>query len=290
VTATPAQNTTLRGIGFMIVAVAVWSTMMILVKSLSADYTSFQILFIRTLVGLAVLAPLLWRSGFSLIRTRRFPLHLTRGIFAYFGMLGLFIGIGEIPIAEVVSLSFTQPIFIFLLAAVLLGEKFSAVRIAAVAGGFIGVMVILRPGFTEIGFGAAMVLGGALSYACSNVCIKKLMTTENVTATTIWVNLLMCPLAGVPAAFYWVPPTLPDLVLLAGVGITGTAGIWFITRAYALADMSAVVPFDFLRLPILATAGWLWFSESPDMWTFAGAAVIFASTYALARDEARKRG
>jgi len=286
---TATQNTTLRGIGFMLVAVALWSTMMLLVKSLSADYTSFQILFIRTLVGLAVLAPMMRRSGFSLLKTSRFPLHLTRGVFACIGMLGLFIGIGAIPIAEVVSLSFTQPIFIFLLAAVLLGEKFSAVRVAAVIGGFAGVMIILRPGFTEIGFGAAMVLGGALAYACSNVCIKKLMTTDSVTATTIWVNLIMCPLAGIPAAIYWVPPTLPDLALLAGVGITGTAAIWFISRAYALADMSAVVPFDFLRLPILATAGWLWFSETPDIWTFAGAAVIFASTYALARDEARKR-
>jgi drug/metabolite transporter (DMT)-like permease len=151
------------------------------------------------------------------------------------------------------------------------------------------VLIILRPGFTEIGFGAAVVLGGALSYACSNVAIKKLMTTDSVTATTIWVNIIMCPLAGIPAAFFWVSPTLPDLALLAGVGITGTAGIWFISRAYATADMSAVVPFDFLRLPILATAGWLWFSETPDIWTFAGAIVIFASTYALARSEARKR-
>ncbi|CAN0483168.1 unnamed protein product, partial [Discosporangium mesarthrocarpum] len=132
------------------------------------------------------------------------------------------------------------------------------------------------------------VLGGAVSYACSNVCIKKLMTTENVTATTIWVNILMCPLAGIPAAFYWVTPTMPDLALMAGVGITGTAGIWFITRAYAAAEMSAVVPFDFLRLPIVATAGWLWFGETTDVWTFAGAIVIFASTYALARSEARK--
>ena len=119
---TAASNTTLRGIGFMLIAVAVWSTMMILVKSLSADYTSFQILFIRTLVGLAVLAPMMRRTGFSILKTHRFPLHLTRGVFAYFGMLGLFIGIGEIPIAEVVSLSFTQPIFIVLLAAILLGE------------------------------------------------------------------------------------------------------------------------------------------------------------------------
>tara|TARA_R110000868_G_scaffold46376_10_gene153270 strand:+ start:6823 stop:7650 length:828 start_codon:yes stop_codon:yes gene_type:complete len=272
----------------MLIAVAVWSTMMVLVKSLSADYTSFQILFIRTLVGLAVLAPMMRRSGFATLRTRRLPLHLSRGIFAYFGMLGLFIGISEIPIAQVVSLSFTQPIFICLLAAVLLGERFNAVRVAAIVGGFAGVLVILRPGFIEIGFGSAVVLGGAMSYAVSNVCIKKLMTTESVAATTIWVNILMCPLAGIPAAFYWVTPSLPDLALLVGVGITGTAGIWFISRAYALADMSAVVPFDFLRLPIVATAGWLWFSETTDMWTYAGAAIIFASTYALAKSETRR--
>lgn len=286
---TAPANNTLRGIGFMLIAVAVWSAMMILVKALSAEYTSFQILFIRTLVGLAVLAPMLGRHGLSTLKTHRLPLHMARAMFAYFGMLGLFIGLGTIPIAEVVSLSFTQPIFIFLLAATLMGEKFSGTRLVAILGGFAGVLILLRPGFTEIGFGAAVVLGGAISYAGSNVCIKKLMTTENATATTIWVNILMCPLAGIPAAIYWVTPTLPDLALMVGVGLTGTAGIWFISRAYAAAEMSAVVPFDFLRLPIVATAGWLWFGETTDLWTFAGAIVIFASTYALARSEARRR-
>ena len=286
---TSSANNNLRGIGFMLIAVSVWATMMILVKALSAEYTSFQILFIRTLVGLALLAPMLRRGGLSFLETQRLPLHLGRAMFAYLGMLGLFIGLGAIPISEVVSLSFTQPIFIFLLAALLLAERFDRVRLMAIFGGFVGVLILLRPGFTEIGFGAAVVLGGAISYACSNVCIKKLMTTENVTATTIWVHILMCPLAGIPAAFYWVAPSLQDLALLAGVGITGTAGVWFITRAYAEAQMSAVVPFDFLRLPIVATAGWLWFGETTDMWTFAGAFVIFGSTYALARSEARKQ-
>ena len=273
----------------MLIAVTVWSAMMILVKALSAEYTSFQILFIRTLFGLAILTPILWRNGFSTLKTRRLPLHMSRAVFAYFGMLGLFIGLGSIPIAEVVSLSFTQPIFIFLLAAIVLGERLNARRFVAILGGFAGVLILLRPGFTEVGFGAAVVLGGAIAYAFSNVCIKKLMTTENVTSTTVWVNILMCPLAGIPAAFYWVTPTLPDLALLAGVGLTGTAGIWFISRAYATAEMSAVVPFDFLRLPIVAAAGWIWFGEITDIWTIAGAAVIFASTYALARSEARKK-
>lgn len=263
--------------------------MTVLVRALTDDYTSFQILFVRTLVGIALMAPLFARRGVGFLRTRRFPLQVGRALFAYFGMLGLFIGIGEIPLSEVISLSFTQPIFIVVLAALLLGERFGAARVVATAGGFAGVLIIVRPGFEQVGFGAMMVLGGALSYACSNICIKKLMTTENSVATTAWVNILMCPLAAVPSFFYWVPMNAVDLALMAGVGVTGTMGVWFVSRAYAAADMSAVVPFDFLRLPIVATAAWLLFSESTDVWTLAGAAVIFASTWYLAVSESRKR-
>ena len=273
----------------MVVAVVAWSTMMILVRALSAEYTSFQILFVRTVVALFLLAPLLREPGLRILKTRRLPIHLMRAVFAYFGMLGLFIGIGEIPLVDVVSLSFTQPIFIVMLAAILLGEKFGGARLAATLGGFAGVLILLRPGFNEIGFGAAVVLGGAISYACSNMCIKKLTSTESVGSTTLWVNILMCPLAGIPAVVYWVSPTTIDIVLLVGVGITGTAGIWFITRAYGAAEMSAVVPFDFLRLPIVGAAGWLLFSETTDIWTVAGAVVIFTSTYLLARSEAGRR-
>ncbi len=283
------QNNALRGIGYMLLAVVVWSAMMVLVRALSAEYTSFQILFIRTAAALLLLTPLIGRSGVRVLKTRRFPMHLMRAIFAYFGMLGLFIGIGEIPLADVVSLSFMQPIFIVVLAALLLGEKFGGMRLAATLGGFAGVLILLRPGFSEIGFGAAVVLGGAVSYACSNMCIKKLTSTEDITTTTLWVNILMCPLAGIPAAFYWMPPTSTDLFLLVGVGITGTAGIWFITRAYATADMSSVVPFDFLRLPLVGAAGWLLFNEPTDIWTVVGALVIFSSTYLLARSESRHR-
>jgi len=286
----PPTNNALRGILYMLLAVAVWSTMLVLIKSLSTQYTSFEILFIRTMVGLIILAPLFHRTGFSGLKTKRLPLHLARGTFAYFGMLGLFIGIGEIPLSEVISLSFTQPIFIVLLAGLLLGEKLNKVRGLAMAGGLAGVLIVLRPGFTEIGFGAMVVLGGAVCYAVSNICIKKLTATENMVATTAWVNIVMCPLAAIPAFFFWITPSWPDMALLTGVGITGTLGVWFVSKAYQATEMSAVVPFDFLRLPIVATAGWLWFDEATDIRTVAGAVVIFASTYALARAETRKRG
>jgi len=282
---TKQKESALKGIGFMLLAVALWSSMMVMVRFLSEDFTSFQILFIRTLVGVLLLAPLMRSSGIQILKTRRFPLHLLRAIFAYFGMLGLFIGISEIPLAEVVSLSFTQPIFIVALAAVLLSEKLSGVRLAATFGGFAGVLIILRPGFSEIGFGAAVVLGGAVAYACSNMCIKKLTSTDNVVTTTLWVNILMCPLAGIPAVLYWVTPGYLDLIVLVAVGITGTGGIWFVTRAYNAAEMSAVVPFDFLRLPIVGVAGWIFFHETTDYWTVLGAIAIFSSTYMLAWSE-----
>ena len=139
------QNNALRGIGYMLLAVVVWSAMMVLVRALSAEYTSFQILFIRTAAALLLLTPLIGKSGVRVLKTRRFPMHLMRAIFAYFGMLGLFIGIGEIPLADVGLLSFMQPIFIVVLAALLLGEKFGGMRLAATLGGFAGVLILLRP-------------------------------------------------------------------------------------------------------------------------------------------------
>lgn len=273
----------------MLLAVVSWSAMTVLVRALTAEYTSFQILFVRTLVGVAIMTPLFAQRGAGFLRTRRFPLQAGRALFAYFGMLGLFIGIAEIPLADVISLSFTQPIFIVVLAALLLGERFGAARVVATIGGFAGVLIIVRPGFEEVGYGALMVLGGAISYAGSNICIKKLMSTENSAATTAWVNIIMCPLAAVPALMWWVPPPEVDWLLLAGVGASGTAGVFFVARAYDNADMSSVVPFDFLRLPIVASAAWLLFSEATDVWTLAGAAVIFVSTWYLAVSESRKR-
>ena len=135
----------------MLAAVASWSAMMVFVRALSADYAAFQILFVRALVGLALLAPLLRRTGISGLRTRRPGLHLARAILAFFGMLGLFVGIGEIPLADVVALSFTQPIFIAVLAAALLGERFGGLRVAATLCGFLGVLIIARPGFEAVG-------------------------------------------------------------------------------------------------------------------------------------------
>ena len=235
----------------------------------------------------AFIVPLLVNNRGAAFRTRRMPLHCTRVAFAYIGILGLFYGLLHIPVADVVALSFTQPLFIAVLAAVLLGEAVGIARWRAVAIGFAGVLVILRPGFEEIGFATLAVLASAACYGVSNICIKRLMTTDTPVQSTLYGNLLMLPLSALPAAFVWVTPGLWDALAMIGVGLGGMGGIYFVSRAYAAADASAVVPYDFLRLPLSAGAAFLLFDETSDTWMLLGAAIIFASSYALVRIETR---
>ena len=280
----------LRGALFMVLAALCWTAMMILVRSLGGAYSAFEILFLRNLVTVAFILPLLLRSPGAVFRTRRMGLHCTRVAFAYIGVLGLFYGLIHIPVADVVALSFTQPLFIAVLAAILLGEAVGIARWRAVAIGFAGVLVIVRPGFAEIGAATLAVLASAACYGVSNICIKRLMSTDTPVQSTLFGNLLMLPLSALPAAFVWVTPDLWDAAAMIGVGLGGMGGIYFVSRAYAAADASAVVPYDFLRLPLSACAAWILFGETSDIWMLTGAAIIFASSYALVRIETREAG
>ncbi len=277
-----------RGAVYMTLAALCWSAMMILVRALGDAYSAFEILFVRNLVTVAFIVPLLLRSSGSVFRTSRMGLHCVRVAFAYIGILGLFYGLLHIPVADVVALSFTQPLFIAVLAAILLGEAVGVPRWRAIAIGLAGVLIILRPGFAEIGAATLAVLASAAAYGASNICIKKLMTTDTPVQSTLFGNLLMLPLSALPAAFVWVTPGWWDALAMIGVGLGGMGGIYFVSRAYAAADASAVVPYDFLRLPLSAAAAWLLFGETSDVWMPAGAAIIFASSYALVRIEARE--
>ena len=278
----------LQGAVYMMLAAVSWTVMLILVRALGDAYSTFEILFVRNLVTVAFIVPLLVNNRGAAFRTRRMPLHCTRVAFAYIGILGLFYGLLHIPVADVVALSFTQPLFIAVLAAVLLGEAVGIARWRAVAIGFAGVLVILRPGFEEIGFATLAVLASAACYGVSNICIKRLMTTDTPVQSTLYGNLLMLPLSALPAAFVWVTPGPWDTLAMIGVGLGGMGGIYFVSRAYAAADASAVVPYDFLRLPLSAGAAFLLFGETSDTWMLLGAAIIFASSYALVRIETRK--
>lgn len=278
---------TVRGAVFMMLAAASWAALILLVRHVSTRYSVFEILFFRNVFSLVILIPWMASVGRAAFRTRRLPMHGLRTALAYFGMLGMFYGIARIPAAEVVALQFTQPLFIAVMAAIILGETVGLQRKLALAAGFAGILVIVRPGFAEVNLATIIVVASAITYAGSNICIKSLMRTDSAAQATIYVNLIMLPLSLIPTAFDWVTPTPIDLLWLVGVGITGTLGIYFVSRSYAAADASAVVPYDFMRLPFTALGAYVLFAEPIGLWTAAGALIIFASSYALVRFERR---
>lgn len=263
--------------------------MTVLVRQLSENYSAFEILFFRNLVAVCVLLPPALKAGLSTLKTQRLPLHCLRAVLSYIGVLLLFYGIANIPLPDVTALSFTQPLFVVVLAALILKESVTAARWLAVLTGFVGLLVIVRPGIVAIEVATLLVMLSAFSYAVSNICVKRLMTTDTANQSVFYFNLLMLPIALVPALFFWVTPPIEDLPIFIAIGVNGTIAVYAYARAFTLADASAVMPFDFLRMPMAAAAAYLLFSESGDLWTWVGAVIIFASSYALARSS-RKSG
>ena len=262
--------------------------MAILVRQLSGDYSAFELLLFRNLVAVCILLPPALRAGLSTLRTSRLPLHCLRAGFSCLAVLGLFYGIGKAPLPDVTALSFAQPLFGVVLAALMLKEFVDFARWRTVFFGLVGIFVILRPGFAEVSLATLAVLGSAMCYACGNICIKRLMTTDTPNQAVVYFNVLMIPMALIPALYFWVTPTPGDLVLLIGIGVTGTAAVFGYVKSFQAADLSAVLPFDFLRLPMAATAAFLLFGELGDLWTWVGSGIIFASAWVLARREGKK--
>jgi len=281
------MNNVLCGAAWMILAGFCWTIMTILVRQLSADYSSFEILFFRNLVSVCILLPLAMRSGLSSLKTQRLQLHSLRALLSYIGVLLLFYGIANIPLPDVTALSFTQPLFVVVLAALILKEAVNGPRWIAVIVGFVGLLVIVRPGVVAVELATILVLLSAFSYAVSNICVKRLMTTDTANQSVFYFNLLMLPIALVPALFVWVTPALADLPLFVAIGVNGTIAVYAYARSFTLADASAVMPFDFLRMPMAATAAFLLFSETGDIWTWVGSVIIFASSYFLARSSSK---
>jgi len=261
--------------------------MTLLVRQLSADYSAFQLLFARNVVAVSVLLPPALHAGIGRLKTTRFGLHCVRATFACLGVLGLFYGISRLPLPDVTALSFTQPLFVVILAAIVLREAVGAARWRAVFLGLVGLLVIVRPGFNEVGIATLAVLGSAIGYACTNICVKKLMTTDTPQQSVIYFNLIMLPISAVPAFVFWIMPDWSDALRMVGIGLCGTLSVYAFARALSIADASAVLPFDFLRLPMAALAAFLLFGETGDVFTWGGSLIIFASSYALARIQSR---
>ena len=268
-------------------ALVSFMTMAIAGRELSAELSTFQILFFRSAVGLAVVIVLLQRTGWQQIRTHAFGTHLMRNVAHYGGQYGWFYGIALIPLTEVFAIEFTMPIWTALLATVMLGERMNGLRALAIALGFAGVLVMLRPGYAAISPAALAVLAGAFCYAISHVFTKRLSGTDCPLAILFYMTVIQLPMALLPSLPHWVWPSAARWPWVVLVGLTALSAHYCLTRAFRLADASVVVPLDFLRLPLIALVGLVFYGETLKLWVVAGTALVLAAAWCNLKSAAR---
>jgi drug/metabolite transporter (DMT)-like permease len=258
-----------------------------LVRHLTHSLDPLQVVFFRNAFGLLAMLPWLLRHGPAVLRTERLGLHALRAAIGIVAMVCWFTTLALLPLAEATALSFTAPIFTSLLAMLLLGEVMRARRWTATAVGFAGALIILRPGLTSLQPAALLAIVTALVWAGSTILVKVMARTESAGAIVTWLVLFSTPVSLLAALFVWQTPTLAQLGLAALLGTAGSAGHFCMTRALAVAEASAVMPFDYLRLPVVAGIAYLAFGEVPDLWVWLGGAVIAASGLYIVQREAR---
>ncbi len=245
-----------------------------------------QVAFLRFASALILMLPLLLWRGASLVRSAAPKLYVIRASISLFSMTCWFWAISLIPLGELTAIGFLSPLFGTLAAVLFLGEKVRARRITALAVGFVGAMIMLRPGLSPFGLGQGMALFSALTGGVMAVLLKQLSGHDDPDKIVFLTTAIMTPLALVPALFVWQPLTLQMLPILGVVGATGVLGHVCLMRGFRAADASLVLTFEFSRLPFAVALGFILFGELIDYWTWFGAAVIFVSAVYIVRREA----
>ena len=275
----------LRGALLMAAAAACYAMMHASVRYLSSQLHPFEITFFRNLFGFIVLLPWFVMHGWQPLHTRRFGLHLLRASSNVVAMLMFFMALSMTPLVLVQALGFTAPLFATVLAIFILGERVRIRRWTALIAGFIGALIIIRPGIQPVELGSLLTVGSAAVWGFTLITIKILSRTDSAITITAYMVLLMSPLSLLPALFYWTWPEPAAWFWLVFCGVTGTVAQLLMTQSFRVAEATVVMPLDFTKIVWGALIGYLAFGETVDVWTFAGAAVIFSGvTYITYRE------
>jgi drug/metabolite transporter (DMT)-like permease len=286
----------LRAAVLMLASTAGFGLMAVCIRLSSATEPVFEVAFFRNLFGLLALLPVLFwpaiRSGQPIaglrqtLRTRQLPRYLVRCLIGVVSMYFGFWSIANLPLSQAIALAYSSPIFVTIAAVLMLGEKVRLRRWMAVLAGFAGVVVIVRPWSHAFTAGSLVAVSAAVITAVVAIQIKQLSREDGADTIVLWTYLFWVPLSLLPALWVWHPPQGIAWLWLALSGVLGTVGQLLWTRALKIGEVSALTPISFVQLVIVTIAGWLWFGESLDRWTAAGAAIIFGSTAYIARREA----
>jgi drug/metabolite transporter (DMT)-like permease len=277
----------LQATGWMAVSIASFVLMAVAARQLGDHMAPSEILLVRSVVSLAILVVLRPKLGADPFGTRRLGLHIARNIVHFAGQYAWVWGIALAPLAVVTAIEFTTPVWVALLAALLLRERIPPPRRLAIAVGIVGVFTIVHPGLSAFGPAALIVLAGAFCFAVAILMVKTLLRTDRVTAVVFYMTVVQLPMGLIASLYVWVWPVMSDAPWIAAMGATALSAHYAMGRALALGDASFVLPIDFLRLPVVALIALLLYRERIDPWTMLGATLIFGGNYWSVRHETR---
>ncbi len=279
---------TARGILWAVTAMAAFATVPIGVRFLSPYLPPAEMVVLRSFIAAGFMAPWVLAVGWKGIKPKRVDLHILRGTFNGSGMILWFWGLGLLPVADAVAVQFTLPLFALLFAVVFLRERVGIRRVGAMAVGFAGALVIIRPGFIEVTLATAAVLGSAALYAATLVVMRSQSLNDKPLSIMLWSNLFIGLIAVIPALFVWVTPPLAAWPWLLFLAAGGWLAHFSLTKALVTIDAKTAAPLDFMRLPFVVIAAYPLFGEFPDALTWTGAAIITCAASYIARRDARR--
>lgn len=284
------RNDPVAGVVWMVISCALIAGVAALARYVTINgVPPMQAVFLRVVFALIAMLPLLAWRGRELVQTDKWKLYTVRVAIGLTAMTTWFIGLSMVPVGEVTAISFLAPLFATVFAALLLGEVVRARRWIATLIGFGGALVILRPGILEMSLGVWIIIFSAIVMGLSTTFIKRLTNSDDPDKVVFITTLMMTPVTLLPALYVWEWPRAevwPFLILLGPVAVLGHVTM---ARAFAATEASIVMGVDFARLPFAVIYGYMAFGEIIDGWTWAGAAIIFASSVYIARREAALR-
>jgi drug/metabolite transporter (DMT)-like permease len=276
-----------QGALWIVISCVLFSIMQAEVKLLGARLDTFQIAFFRCAFGLAVILPFMVKAGPAVFRTKRPLAHFLRGCLGASAMACGFYSVTHMPLADATAISFAKPLFMIVLAVLFLNEQVRWRRWSATAVGFVGVLIMVQPGSSEIGFASGVALLGTFFVALVVVVVKKLAETESPLTILFSFGIISTSIMTIPAILVWQQPTWTEMAMLLAVGTLGSAGQACAVKGFKVGEATAVVPFDYSRLIFAGFIGYWLFADVPGIHTLAGAALIVTSTLYIARREAQ---
>ena len=277
----------------MLATTVMFTAMHAAIRHVTKELPPLQAAFFRAAFGALIFLPHIFGHGFGFLRTEQLGLHLLRAFLNAVSMLLFFTGLAVTALAKVTALSFTSPLFMAVLSVFLLGERMRIRRWSATLLGFIGMLVIVRPGFIELDAGSIMIIASSAIWAVTMIVIKVLLRTDTSFTVTGYASIFVSLFALPPAIYVWQNPTLDAWMWMAFVGVVGASAQFVLAEALREADAGAIMPFDFLKLVWASLFGFYLFAEIPDAYTWLGASIIFASGCYIAYREsvvARREG